>query len=243
MFFVRSNWFKGIKKEKRSLQKQKKCFWQKASLGALRRGAMTAEAAFILPLFLMGTATLIGFMDVMKVQTERISQLCEEAMEEGMYEYLSEEKRPVIDLQETYEYRLPASIVPLPPMRIASRGRVHSWVGTDSETGSQTEAMVYMAESGSVYHTNPHCSYVDLSIGQEFGADIADKRNQHGARYTPCESCAKRTEPARIVYVTGQGNRYHNSISCSRLKRTVRLVPISETGGCPQCSRCQRSGY
>lgn len=242
MFFVRSSTFKKTSKENHSLQGQKRSFWQKAFLGALRRGAMTVEAAFILPLFLLGTGTLICFMDVMKIQTQRISHLCEKAMEEGMYAFLSEEKTPIIDIQETYEYRLPAAVVPLPPMRITNRGRVHSWTGMDKKAENLAEDMVYMAESGSVYHTNPQCSYLELSICQAAGAEMENRRNQYGARYAPCESCAKREEPAAVVYITDKGSRYHNSVSCSRLKRTVRLMPISETKGCPQCSRCQKSG-
>lgn len=244
MFFARNS--KVLKKEKHSLQKHKKRFWQKAFHGALHKGvkgSMTVETAFILPLFLLGVATLICFMDVMKVQTEKISHLCERAMEEGIHAYLDEEKDLIIDVQETYDYRLPVSIVPLPAMRITNRGRVHSWIGMNrGEGGNEAEDMVYMAVSGSVYHTNPQCSYVDISIHQEKGAEVENKRNSHGAKYTPCGSCAKGQEPAKIVYITAQGRRYHNRLSCSRLKRTVRLIPISDAEGYSQCSRCQKIG-
>lgn len=231
-----------VKRKENSLQKRKKGFCQKAFLGVLRRGTLTVELAFILPLFLMGTGTLICFMDVLRVQTEKISALCEKAMEEGTCAYLSEEKPPIIDLQETYGYRFPVSVVPLPAIRIANHSRVHSWTGMEKGPENPAEEMVYMTESGSVYHTNPQCSYVDLSISQADGSQVEAQRNQHGAKYAPCESCANGMAPAAIVYVTAHGTRYHNKVSCSRLKRTVRLVPLSETGGCPQCSRCRRSG-
>lgn len=244
MFFVKNG--KQSKKTKCSLQNHKKHFRQKIFFGVLKKGlkaSMTVETAFILPLFLLGVATLICFMDVMKVQTEKISHLCEMAMEEGVYAYQDGEKHPIIDIQEVYDYRLPVSIVPLPAMRITNRGRVHSWIGMDRrEGGNESEDMVYMAVSGSVYHTNPQCSYVDISIRQEEGAEVENKRNLQGSKYTPCESCAKGQEPANIVYITGQGRRYHNRVSCSKLKRTVRLIPISDVEGYPQCSRCQKSG-
>lgn len=134
------------------------------------------------------------------------------------------------------------SVVPLPAMRIANHSRVHSWTGMEKGPENPAEEMVYMTESGSVYHTNPQCSYVDLSISQADGSQVEAQRNQHGAKYAPCESCAEGMVPAAIVYVTAHGTRYHNKVSCSRLKRTVRLVPLSETRGCPQCSRCRRSG-
>lgn len=216
--------------------------WQKAFFGTLRKGVLTVELAFVLPLFLLGTLTLIGFMDIMRVQTEKISQLCEKAMEMGIYAYAAGDRAPVIDIPEVYTYRLPVSIVPLPPMIITNRGRVHSWTGMDEgEALDEGEEMVYMAASGTVYHDNPQCSYLDLSISQALGTELGHLRNQHGARYAACESCAKGAEPAGIVYITGQGTRYHNQIRCSRLKRTVRMVPISETNGRALCSRCGKS--
>lgn len=223
-----------------SLQKQKTVFWQKACFGTLQRGVLTVELAFILPLFLMGTMTLICFMDILRIQTEKISHLCERAMEAGKYAYLSGEKLPVVDIPEVYTYRLPVSIVPLPAFVITNRGRVHSWTGADKEEAADaSEEMVYIAVSGSVYHTDNKCSYVDLSVTQVRGEEVGSLRNRQGAKYTPCGSCAKRGAPAKIVYVTAQGERYHDRISCSRLKRTVRLVPISEAGGRPMCSRCK----
>lgn len=218
-------------------------FWQKAFFGTLRKGVLTVELAFILPLFLLGTLTLICFMDVMRVQTEKISRLCEKAMELGVYAYTAGERIPVIELPEIYTYRLPVSIVPLPPLVITNQGRVHSWTGMDEPSDSDTsEEMVYMAVSGSVYHNNRRCSYLNLSISQASGAEVGHLRNQNGARYAPCESCSRGKDPAKIIYITGQGTRYHNQIRCSRLKRTVRMVPLSETDGRSLCSRCQKSG-
>lgn len=216
-------------------------FWQKAFFGTLQKGVLTVELAFVLPLFLMGSLTLIGFMDVMQIQTEKISRLCEKAMEMGVYAYAAG-GADIVDIPEVYTYHLPVSIVPLPPMGITNRGRVHSWTGMDvRENLGHGEEMVYIAVSGTVYHDNPRCTYLDLSVTQVPGAEAGYLRNQHGARYAPCESCAKGAEPADIVYITGQGTRYHNRIRCSRLKRTVRMVPLSETNGRVLCSRCRQS--
>lgn len=239
-----------VKPIKYSLQKHtalqspnnKAYFWQKAFFGTLRKGVLTVELALVLPLFLMGTITLIGFMDVMRLQTEKISRLCEKAMEMGVYAYAAGEKVPVIEIPEVYAYRLPVSIVPLPPIVITNRGRVHSWTGKEAaEVPDVSEEMVYRTVSGSVYHTNPRCSYLDLSISQAPGSDVESMRNKNGSRYGPCESCAKGKKAADIVYITSQGTRYHNQIRCSRLKRTVRMVPISEAEDCSLCSRCRNS--
>lgn len=240
MFFAKRGGIKKVKK-KHSLQSQEPGVWQKACFGALRRGVLTVELAFILPLFLLGTGTLICFMDVLRLQTETVSRLCEKAMETGVYAYAAGEKLPVIDIPKVCTYRLPVSIVPLPALVFTSRGRVHSWIGADAGMSpGPAEEMVYVTESGSVYHTDPQCSYVDLSVTQAMGTGVGSLRNQQGARYTSCVSCVKGNGPAKIVYVTRQGEKYHNRISCSRLKRTVRLIPISGAEGRPICSRCER---
>ena len=53
-------------------------------------------------------------------------------------------------------------------------------------------------------------------------------RNTYGAKYYPCESCSRNQNPAGCVYITSTGNRYHNQETCSGLKRTIRLVKLSQ---------------
>ncbi|MCQ2507536.1 MAG: pilus assembly protein, partial [Dorea sp.] len=43
-----------------------------------------------------------------------------------------------------------------------------------------------------------------------------------------------------LVYVTDYGDRYHSSLSCSGLKRTVYSVPKSEAIGKGACSKCAK---
>ena len=49
-----------------------------------KKASMTIEAALVLPLFFFGMITMISFMDVYKLQTEHLSQLCQRAKEAGM---------------------------------------------------------------------------------------------------------------------------------------------------------------
>ena len=98
--------------------------------------------------------------------------------------------------------------------------------------------MVYVTESGSVYHRNPGCSYLNVSLKQIPGSAVKSAGNQYGEHYSACEICSRNQNPAGVVYVTERGNRYHNLESCSGLKRTVRLVKASSVQEMGVCSRC-----
>ena len=57
---------------------------------------------------------------------------------------------------------------------------------------------------------------------------------------SPCELCAEGKHADSAVYVTETGDRYHLSIGCSGLKRTVTRVRRSDVTGLPYCSECGR---
>ena len=61
--------------------------FEKASASASHRGSMTVECAFVLPLFLLGMLTLVSFMEIYKIQTEKLLELCSSARKAGMYAY------------------------------------------------------------------------------------------------------------------------------------------------------------
>ncbi len=116
-----------------------------------------------------------------------------------------------------------------------------AWTGYDVEGGGGTvteeDPMVYVTETGTVYHTNRNCTYLNPSV-QAVSADaIGGYRNQSGGKYGACERCG-RSSPKGIVYITGQGNSYHCIISCPGLKRTIYTIPLSQTGGRGKCSKC-----
>ena len=56
--------------------------------------------------------------------------------------------------------------------------------------------------------------------------------------YTACRLCGGEPGLFSYYYVTEEGERYHTSLSCSGLKRTVYLVRLSEAEGRTACSRC-----
>lgn len=215
-------------------------------LNKIRSASMAVETAFVLPLFFLGVVTMISFMDIYKIQTEHLTKLCQSAKEAGMYAYLPDVGGPEeITLPDIYAYEPIGGLVPLPKVWIHNQVRVYAWTGKEDygETGEggaqQTpEKMVYVTETGSVYHRSLSCSYINLSVEQISGSSVQSRRNQYGEKYEACEICSRNQNPAGTVFITGKSNRYHNLGSCSGLKRTVRIVKKSEAKGMGACGRC-----
>lgn len=99
------------------------------------------------------------------------------------------------------------------------------------------DPMVYITETGTVYHTDRNCTYLNLSTSAVDAETIDEQRNLWGRIYTPCAICGGKKGQGS-VFITEQGNSYHSSITCSGLKRTIYTIPLSQTGGRGRCSKC-----
>ena len=191
--------------------------------GKIKKGSLAVETALVLPLFFLGMVTLISFMDIYKLQTEHLTALCTKAKQAGMYAYLpGGDSVDDITLPDIYTYKPFGGLIPLPDVVVYNHVKVHAWTGTEfpdngGEQG-ETEPMVYVTASGSVYHKNPGCSYLNVSLKQIPGSSAKSASNKYGEHYSACEICSRNQNPAGVVYVTEQGNRYHNLESCSGLK-------------------------
>lgn len=149
-----------------------------------------------------------------------------------------------IDLVLTYQIRSPIGFIKLPGNFFIQRARIRAWTGRvptgeGDESGNKEtgDDYVYVTETGGVYHEDSECTHLRLSVrAVDIGA-LDTLRNSSGAIYHNCERCA-RSPGSSTVYITEEGNRYHNSISCSGLKRTVRQVSREELNGMRACSRC-----
>lgn len=149
----------------------------------------------------------------------------------------------IIDIRLTAKIKMPIPLFHLKTWKLSERARMRAWTGsvygegagTDGEGDEQGE-MVYVTATGTVYHRDRNCTHIKLSI-QEVGKDSVEKlRNRGGAKYYPC-SCYK-SHPSSSVYITRDGTRYHSSVSCSSLKRTVKKVALSDAGQLKPCSKC-----
>lgn len=109
------------------------------------------------------------------------------------------------------------------------------WNG-QKEGYDTTEKMVYITPYGSVYHQSKRCRYLDLSIQQIKKSEVKIKRNKNGGKYKKCGRCCEGT--AETYFITDYGTEYHQKLSCSALKRTIYMVPLSQVKGRDGCGKC-----
>lgn len=140
-------------------------------------------------------------------------------------------------LKATYRVRLPISLFGNLYRKYEVSMKIKSWVGYEKEAfGSDSQEIVYITETGLVYHRNYHCTYLDLSIHAVSAADLGNIRNESGGRYKPCSRC--HPSSSGQVYIANHGDSYHGNIFCSGIKRTIYSVPLSEVMGKGACTKC-----
>ncbi len=150
-----------------------------------------------------------------------------------------------LDDPEYIELCLECNLVPLMGERFGLLGVPykrrcvsHIWCGYENGF-FQDEDYVYITKDSEVYHLDRDCSHLKLTVREVSPDGISTLRNNSGGKYRPCEICHGSLSDGKL-YITPEGDRYHGSITCSGLKRTVRAIPVSETGDRRPCSRCGR---
>lgn len=151
-----------------------------------------------------------------------------------------------ISIVATYEVSPWSSLMGFGVFRMANRYYSHIWNGyqlSDDRTADDAGEMkmVYVTETGSVYHLKRSCTYLTLSERPIPVSAVNWERNQNGGKYYPCSKCVKGSSPV-VYYITAEGNRYHYNSDCSGLKRTVITMEINHAveKGYRPCSRCGR---
>lgn len=146
----------------------------------------------------------------------------------------------VIDLIAEYRFRWRIPLFFLSDVPVVQRARIRAWTGSRREEAGKEETddgtYVYVTVNGSVYHRDRACSHIRLSVRTARKSLIPKLRNADGGRYYPCESCGGGN--GGVVYITDTGDRYHGSAACSRLKRGVIKVPLSQVENWQPCARC-----
>ena len=142
-----------------------------------------------------------------------------------------------LDLIVTYELRIPFPLTGDIYLPQVQRCRVRGWIGEKDGTEGK-EQMVYITESGTVYHLTKDCSHLTLTIQEISPGNLPQARNNSGGKYSPCEKCGKNPLQGKNYYITKEGDSFHTTRSCSGLKRTILMIPISQVGARSLCKRC-----
>ncbi|MBO4652512.1 MAG: hypothetical protein J5649_04260 [Lachnospiraceae bacterium] len=148
----------------------------------------------------------------------------------------------------TVSYRFaPVSKLPvLGSMPIVQRTSARSFFGLEREVlhdeedeEEEEEEMVYVSARGTVYHRKTTCSFIKLSVRQIEFTEVAAARNKDGEIYRPCEFCCRQSVGSE-VFITDYGNRYHTTLSCGELKRTIQSMTLAEAQekGLRACKKC-----
>ena len=161
----------------------------------------------------------------------------DEAGEEGSFSYPSDFERGssrqnlswvVMEPEYTLTYCYPDNDIVL-------RSKIFGYAyGVDED---QEHSRIIVAENGVAYHTDPDCVNLNPRVREVDASDLDHLRANDGSIYHPCEYC----HPSKSgkVYVTPDGNRYHNSRSCTRLMRTTHEETMEEASShlhpCPKC--------
>lgn len=157
----------------------------------------------------------------------------------GVSLLLSELSGPEVILRADYFVKFPIKLLNVKGVKITQRSASRKWTG-DQEQWTDND-YVYITENGTVYHCSRDCSYLDLSIKAVDYTDIGRIKNKNEHKYSGCSLCAEKNKSAGQVYITDYGTCYHATLSCSGLKRTVYIVPLSEVGGKGPCSKCGKA--
>ncbi len=123
---------------------------------------------------------------------------------------------------------------------------IRMWTGYEAKMDEENaKEFVYITKTGEVYHTFRDCTHLTLSIRSISKENVTVLRNEYGERYTNCPmcmECSEKEERAENYYITLNGNKYHGTLSCSALKRTVYCVTMEEVGNRELCGRCGERG-
>ena len=204
-------------------------------------GGMTVEAAIAVPIFLFFIANLLMLFLTYEQYSKNLAKLHQEGKNLAMVAHsagdtggdliflIKEQSITPLTKEIGFDKAITAAVV-----------YVRKWTGYNVLSPLDTkedEEYVYITECGTVYHRSRTCSHLKITISVVNLSDLPGRCNDYGQRYTPCEKCAKGSSTG-LVFITDKGDKYHNSATCSGLKRTVKTVKLSEVGGRGPCSAC-----
>jgi len=144
-----------------------------------------------------------------------------------------------LKLVVSYPIRLPIRLLGMGDITLRQQCYRYAKMGDvdPAKKVETTEQMVYVTKNRQVYHVTLSCTYLNLSIRSVSMSQVSDLRNDSGGKYYACERCEPTGREA-AVYLTEDGDRFHDEWDCAGLRRHITSVPISQVEDLRPCSRC-----
>lgn len=144
-----------------------------------------------------------------------------------------------------YYYIVPIFQKLIPPVEVTQNIIMRSFTGHYVPLKNEEkpeEEKVYIAKSGNVYHVDRNCTYIKLSIQEEAYSKIKELHNKNNKKYYECSVCKDQAIINDKIYVTDHGDRYHTTLKCRSIKRSVTAVAMSEIDEKRPCKKCAGGG-
>ena len=152
----------------------------------------------------------------------------------------------MIRLVLSYQPRPRYALLPLPFTFFVQKAVVRGWTGArgsggggsgdDADGGSRK---VYVADHGRVYHTDPECSHLKVTVIPTTAEGLKKARNKTGHKYKRCPHCG-RSKNSGPLYIDPYGGSWHTSLTCPSLKRSVNTVSMDECSHLHECADCRK---
>lgn len=161
--------------------------------------------------------------------------------------YMKEDDR--IRLVLSYQVKPKFSLIKIPWTFFIQKAVVRGWTGRSGSTVSGGEAIkedphqrVYITDHGHVFHTDPDCKHLKLTIRETNREHLKAERNSSGSRYKPCAYCISHGKSTGPVYITPYGECFHTCLDCPGLTRTTHEIERGECMDMCECEDCQKRG-
>lgn len=175
--------------------------------------------------------------------TGKINRYLGEELSVNMGKSRFDETSDTMELVAEFSSSIPFPIIYSRSFRFAECLTTRAFTGVKTrleEDAQEADTTVYVTKSGKVYHRSISCTYLTLHISQVKFQDLEYLRSESGGIYYACDGCCRGVVPGagEDVFICNYGDRYHRYRTCSKIKRSIQEIKLSEAGSRLPCSKC-----
>lgn len=188
---------------------------------------------------------VVSMISSLYLKNRIVEQLGEEYLENspiaggkaGIY-VAAVKKNEMLEITVWYQVKPAGLADAFGKIRMKNVCRIRLWTGYAVSADELPAEIVYVTDTGTVYHRERDCTHLTLAIEEISAGEKAYCTNQWGRKYAACEKCVRGKEPDTVL-ITREGICFHYSRTCAGLKRTVCAMEYEEAvKKYRECSRC-----